>query len=86
MIIDHERENDIDPTYIAGVEYIPNHAFTAIPRGENQAIEERTMMMNEMKNVEDHDRLRSDLMTEFWNTYSADDGGGAGGDEGIDNA
>ena len=76
LIIDHERENGLDPDYITGVEYIPNHAFTVVPREENQGIEDRAIMTHEMKNVEDHNRLRSDLMKEIWDTYSAEGNGG----------
>jgi hypothetical protein len=75
LIIDHERANGEDPTYITGPEYTPNHGFTVVPRFENQTIEDRRAMMDQMKSVGDHNRLRHDLMTEMWEAYTMEEEG-----------
>ena len=45
LIIDFERVNNTNPTYIAGIEYIPAHSLTIIPRTDGQVNKDRTNMI-----------------------------------------
>jgi hypothetical protein len=66
MIIDFERANNVDATYIHGLEYVPLHPFIIIPRNHHQTIEDRASMINDMQHVETHNQLQHDLMVEMW--------------------
>ncbi len=73
LIIDHQK-NGADPHYIEDAEYIPQHAFTVVPKSAHQTIEERSAMIDAMKSVDEHTRLRHDLMTEMWEAYCTSHG------------
>jgi hypothetical protein len=78
LIIDYERINNINSTYIDGIDYIPMHPFTIIPQTENQDAKDRTNMIAEMKDTTMHNRLQHDLMVEMWDRWNTmnEEGGG----------
>jgi hypothetical protein len=78
LIIDYERINNINSTYIDGIDYILMHPFTIIPQTENQDAKDRTNMIAEMKDTTMHNRLQHDLMVEMWDRWNTmnEEGGG----------
>jgi hypothetical protein len=86
LIIDFERINNMNSTYIEGIDYIPSHPFTVIPQTEKQEAEDRTNMMAEMKDANLHNRLQHDLMIEMWDRWNAmnDEGDGNVSDVGSE--
>jgi hypothetical protein len=84
LIIDYRRINNIDSTYIDGIDHIPSHPFTVIPQTENQEAKDRTIMMAEMKDTNLHNRLQRDLMIEMWDRWNAMNDEGDGNDSDSD--
>ncbi len=75
LIIDFERVNSIDSNYIDVVDYIPSHPFTVIQRNVDQDADDRTNMMAEMKDTNQHNRLQHNLMVEMWDRWKVDNEG-----------
>jgi len=71
LIIDYEREHNIDAGYINDANYVPLHPFVVMPRNPNQTLEDREIMMGDMQNTEQHNLLQYDLMVEMWETWNA---------------
>ena len=59
-IIDFECYEDINSTYIDGLEYIPLHPpLTILPRTENEVAKDRINMIAEMKENNQHNCLNT---------------------------
>ena len=84
MIIDFERANNIDPTYINDNEYVPLHPFRIMPRNHDQTIEDRAGMIHDMQCGETHHQLQHDLMLEMWAKWNEENGPADGNGEFVD--
>jgi Plant transposon protein len=76
LILDYEREHNVDGDYIHDAEYVPLHPFVVVPRNPNQTVDDREVLMANMQNVEQHNLLQHDLMVEryeMWNAIYGDD-------------
>jgi hypothetical protein len=72
LVIDFERENEMDSDYIVNNEmYNPQHPFVVIPREEGQTFDTRSQMISAMQNSELHTRLQHDLMIDRWDKWYA---------------
>ena len=74
LVIDYEREHNLDCDYINDENYVPVHEFAVLPRNLNQDHAEREMMIEDMQNVQQHNRLQHDLMVERWEKWFAEFG------------
>jgi hypothetical protein len=77
MIIDYEREHEIDGDYIHDDMYVPQHPFVVIPRDPEQNGNQRALMIAGMQDSEMHTQLQHDLMVERWQKWfvlNAEDG------------
>jgi Plant transposon protein len=75
LIIDYERNNDIDGDYLNEAEnYEPLHQFVVVPRNQNQTGEEREHLTTNMMNVEAHNLIQHDLMVDRWEKWNAENG------------
>jgi Plant transposon protein len=66
MVIDYEREHNIDAEYINDEMYVPQHPFTVLARDNEQNGIAREQMVAAMKDSDLHDQLQYDLMIERW--------------------
>ena len=84
LIINYERENNVDAGYIDDVNYVPLHPFVVVPRNLNQTVQEREVMIGGMQNTEQHNLLQHDLMVERWEAWDAIHGEEEDDDDSMD--
>ena len=70
LIIDFQRDQNLDPSYINDLEYQPKHPFVLIPRSPNQTHDDRLRMIRDMQNDTVHTRLQHDLMVSIWDDWA----------------
>ena len=71
LVINFERENEMDSDYINNEMYTPQHPFVVIPREEGQTFDTRSQMISAMQNSELHIWLQHDLMIDRWDKWYA---------------
>jgi Plant transposon protein len=74
LVIDYEREHNLDGNYINDMNYVPLHNMEVVPRNPNQNHVDREMMIDDMQNIEHHNLLQHDLMVERWEQWFAEHG------------
>jgi Plant transposon protein len=89
MIVDYEREHNVDGDYIHHPNYAPLHPFVVVPRNVDQTKEEREALMCSMKNQEQHTLIQNDVMVQMWEKWNGananEDGEGEEEEEEEDN-
>ena len=74
LVIDNEREYNMDGNYINDENYVPLHNMVVVRRNPNQNHVDRKIMIDDMQNTEQHIRLQHDLMVERWEQWFAEHG------------
>ena len=76
LVLDYEREHNLDGDYINHENYVPLQDFVVVSRNPNQDFAEREMMIEDMQKVEQHNLLQHDLMVKRWEKWFAEFGDG----------
>ena len=74
LVIDNEREYNMDGNYINDENYVPLHNMVVVRRNPNQNHVDRKIMIDDMQNTEHHNLLQHDLMVERWEQWFAEHG------------
>ena len=65
LILDYERRHNVDGEYNHPPNYAHVHPFVVVARNDNQTMEERRGMMNQMKSQDNHNLIQHNVMVEM---------------------
>ena len=71
LVLDYEREHNLDGDFINHENYVPLHDFVVVPRSDYA---EREIMIEDMQNVKQNKLRQHDLMVERWEKWFAEFG------------